>query len=1008
MKKDSGKNEDNSIGEEEENEKNIETQTDVVNMEWEGCNVNCQIIAEDKTPDYFSYYNKEKGAEKNINHINGYKKITYVNLYPGIDVVYIFNPKGGVEYSLNIQKEADLSLVKMKYIGKHPSIDEMGDVHISTVFGDIIDHHPGLCTQIINNNAITAWFKPLDENTVSFAVSSNYNKNYALIIDPWTITPSFPNSNKIWNCQTDAAGNVYLYGGDMPLVLRKYTSTNTLLWTYTTGWDSTTYWLGTLITDRAGNSYITSGANGEISKINTGGGLVWYNNPNGLFGPLYEYWHMAFNCDQSQLVISGTELPSPFNTAGFRGAIFNMNLTNGAIANQIYIGYPFGFLNSNIDEGRSICSAPNGNYYFLTLDSIGSVQAALTSIVYKNVSTYNFSYGSPSYTVTGNMGQNNIKATNSFLYTQNGTNVHKRDISTGTIITTQTIPGGGSNNFLGSYSPDNSGIDIDSCGNVYIGSGNQVVKYDANLNQLATFTTPSAVYDVNVNVNGEVIACGNGFAMSIGFSACKPPAPICKVGCAPPGLTTTPVNIKCNGNANGSATVTPSGNAPPYTFSWTPNVSTTGNASGLSAGTYTCTVTDSGGCSAVSIITITEPLAISATVTATPTGCSTSTGAASVIAVGGTGTYTYSWTPSGGTTANATGLSAGTYSVTITDANSCTCTASTVVTGSGGLTATSVQTNIKCAGSNTGSATANVTGGVLPYTYAWSPGGGTNATTSNLSAGTYTCVITDNNGCISSFIITITQPALLTATYQLDSVCRGDTGSFVHAISGGIKPYTYSWSPTNGLSCNNCPSPIFSGTVSTCYIVTVTDSNGCTATSHVCMKVNPMPDVTLIKQSADTVCNTSGAILLFGNPNGGTYSGQGVYGKFFYPDSVPTNQYDLFYYSYTGTNGCTAISKDSVYVSICDGINTITGNNGGITIYPNPNNGEFMIQSSAPSTRGEAAEIFDVLGQLVKYEKLNTKNTLINLGAHANGLYLYKVITSNGNLISVGKIAVQK
>ncbi len=72
----------------------------------------------------------------------------------------------------------------------------------------------------------------------------------------------------------------------------------------------------------------------------------------------------AFNCDQTQLVVSGTELPSPFNTAGFRGAIFNINLTNGSITNQIYVGYTFGFLNSSIDEGRSICSAPDGNYYF--------------------------------------------------------------------------------------------------------------------------------------------------------------------------------------------------------------------------------------------------------------------------------------------------------------------------------------------------------------------------------------------------------------------------------------------------------------------------------------------------------------------------------------------------------------------------------------------------------------------------------------------------------------------
>ncbi len=58
--------------------------------------------------------------------------------------------------------------------------------------------------------------------------------------------------------------------------------------------------------------------------------------------------------------------------------------------------------------------------------------------------------------------------------------------------------GGGSNSFLGSFSPDNSGLNVDSCGNVYVGSTNQVVEYDANLNQLSTVTSPNAVYDVAV------------------------------------------------------------------------------------------------------------------------------------------------------------------------------------------------------------------------------------------------------------------------------------------------------------------------------------------------------------------------------------------------------------------------------------------------------------------------------------------------------------------------------
>ncbi len=986
----------NSIGEEEEEQNAVSSQSDVVSMEWEGCNANCQVVAEDKSPDYYNY--------GNINNISGYKKITYKNLYPGIDVEYVFNPKGGVEYSLSVRPGSDILAFKMKYAGRIPVIDKEGNVHLSTLFGDIIDHKPGKSFNGTENHNIHSWFRLTANNTVSFGISS-YHPDVALTIDPWTIYPSFPNSNKIWNCQTDAAGNVYLYGGDMPLLLKKFNSGGTLQWTYTTSWDSSSYWLGTLITDRLGNSYITSGANGEISKITTGGALVWHNNPNGLFGPLYEYWHMAFNCDQTQLVVGGTYMASPFNIAGYEGGIFNINLSNGSIANQIVVGYTFGLL--NINEVRSICSAPNGNYYFLTLDSIGSTQSALTSVMYKIPNSYNFSYGSPSYAAVGNLGQNNIRATANYLYTQNGTNLDKRDIATGNILNTVAIPGGTSSNFLGSYSPGNSGLDIDSCGNVYVGSSNQVVEYDANLNQISTVTTPSAVYDVAVNNNGEVIACGNGFAMSINFSACKPPAPICKAGCTPPVLSTVRGDIKCFGSLSGTATVTPTGNNPPYTYSWSPAGGTNATASNLSAGTYTCTVTDKLGCSAITLVTITQPLAITATITPTSTACGNNTGAASASVSGGTGAYTYSWSPSGGTTANASGLSAGNYTLTITDANSCISTVSTTINSSGGPTATSTQTNIQCGGNNTGIAIANVTGGTAPYTYSWTPSGGTNATASNLSAGTYTCIVTDNKGCISSFIVTITAPPALSMSYKNDSVCKGDTASFSHTISGGTQPYTFTWSPSNGLSCTTCPSPVASPTASTCYTVTVVDSNGCSATARACMKVNPIPDPTLIKQSADTVCNNSGNILLFGSPAGGTFSGKGVYGKFFYPDSVPVNQYDLFYYTVKGTNGCTAVAADSVYVTVCEGINDISGKNGIITIYPNPNNGQFVIKSSV-LTGQLSVEIYDVLGQVIMQQQLKSKSTLINLSAQANGIYLYKAIKSDGSTISVGKLIIQK
>ncbi|HTB05672.1 MAG TPA: hypothetical protein VK806_01880, partial [Bacteroidia bacterium] len=323
-----------------EEEDKSEAQTDAVNMVWLGSNSNVQVVAEEQTPDYFSYGIKENGDVRNVNNINAYKKITYKNLYPGIDVEFIFHQGTGIEYSLILHSGADASLFKMKYSDGHTVSIQNGDVHISTLFGDIIDHAPKTFYSA-NKTSIVASHFTKQGNTVSFALS-NYDHSQAITIDPWTITPTFSNSNRIWNVQTDATGNVYLYGGDSPLMLAKYTSGGALIWTYNTPWDSSSYWLGTMITDHSGNSYITSGSNGEVSKINSGGGLVWHNNPNGAFSPTYEYWHEALNCDQTQLVIGGmygTGTPP----GGWRGAMMLINMASGAVTTNKVVGSASGF-----------------------------------------------------------------------------------------------------------------------------------------------------------------------------------------------------------------------------------------------------------------------------------------------------------------------------------------------------------------------------------------------------------------------------------------------------------------------------------------------------------------------------------------------------------------------------------------------------------------------------------------------------------------------------------------
>jgi PKD repeat protein len=287
-------------------------------------------------------------------------------------------------------------------------------------------------------------------------------------------------------------------------------------------------------------------------------------------------------------------------------------------------------------------------------------------------------------------------------------------------------------------------------------------------------------------------------------------------------------NISCNGGGNGSATVSASGGTPSYTYSWAPSGGNAATASGLTAGTYTCTITDSNGCIKTQTVTITQPSVLSASSSSTPESCSNGNGTATATPSGGTPAYTYSWAPTGGTAATASSLTAGNYTCTVTDANGCTTTTSVTVSSSAALSATiTSSTNISCNGGSDGSATAAPVGGTAPFAFSWTPSGGTAATASGLSNGTYTCTITDSGGCTGSATVTITQPSVLSVSMsEVDASCANNDGTATATPSGGTSPYAYSWNPS---AQTTQTATALSGATYTC---TVTDNNGCTTAGN--------------------------------------------------------------------------------------------------------------------------------------------------------------------------------
>ena len=135
-------------------------------------------------------------------------------------------------------------------------------------------------------------------------------------------------------------------------------------------------------------------------------------------------------------------------------------------------------------------------------------------------------------------------------------------------------------------------------------------------------------------------------------------------------------------------------------------------------------------------------------------------GTANATPSGGTTPYMYAWM-NGMTTPSITGLSAGNYAFTVTDANGNSVNDIAIVNEPSQLMTTVSTTGVQCASDTNGTASASVSGGILPYNIAWPSG-----TSTNLVAGNYVVTITDNNGCMimENFVISAddtTPPAVM-------------------------------------------------------------------------------------------------------------------------------------------------------------------------------------------------------------------------------------------------------
>ncbi len=323
----------------------------------------------------------------------------------------------------------------------------------------------------------------------------------------------------------------------------------------------------------------------------------------------------------------------------------------------------------------------------------------------------------------------------------------------------------------------------------------------------------------------------------------------------PVNATLNTVNPLCNGDANGSVQIIPSGGVGPYTYSFQGSAFTTTSLySGLSANiAYAYEVRDSKNCPFTGTITLTEPTALTTTATVIPFSCSTTNtkqSATITIEIPTTGTASYTYSFNGGGYSNSRVLIVNdngtnqSIPYSVRDGNGCVFNGNVDLNKlnppvAGTIGTTAVTCNIT---TSTVTVTPSTGTGVGPLTYeiispvAAVPSNTTGVFT-GLLPGTYIFKVTDANGCYytqSHYVLPVI-PIAVAGNVTSDVLCKGgNTGSAAFMVSGYSGTYTSSLTNGTGTLVQSGNMVNLTNLIAGSYTVQVTDNaTGCTASTSV-------------------------------------------------------------------------------------------------------------------------------------------------------------------------------
>ncbi len=295
-------------------------------------------------------------------------------------------------------------------------------------------------------------------------------------------------------------------------------------------------------------------------------------------------------------------------------------------------------------------------------------------------------------------------------------------------------------------------------------------------------------------------------------------------------------------------------------------------------------------------------------------------------------------------------------------------------------------------GDPTGHAVATATGGTGIYTYLWKPSGGGKDTANGLTAGTYTLITTDGCNDTSKTVFAITEPASLIANPKQVSnlLCHGGVGAKAVAnVSGGTGMYTYMWNM--GATVDTAK-----GLKAVTYTVHVKDSNGCKDSASVTI-TQPAGIAIVSHATSDTGgCHA----IVWVTVSGGTKPYNYLWADASTTDTITNQCPGTFCCTVSDSNGCS--NFDCAEVVSTAGVQILVNNAAGLKVYPDPNNGTFIVSGTQA---GQVVEVYNYTGQKISSTRADNNGTMhFDISGQANGIYMLRILNSNGSLLTEKKI----